>query len=133
MSDSEHPSTHPSDDELDIEQSLSEAEATLNTLKIRYQNIQRAQEQQPLLEQKLQELQEQAHQLRKESDSQQERLALRKEIDNVQEQLEIIELELESRLFKLLTWRDKKEWFWQFLRFSGIGFGAALLIGHLTR
>ncbi|MGB7413352.1 MAG: hypothetical protein WA902_04005 [Thermosynechococcaceae cyanobacterium] len=133
MSDSEHPSPHPSNDELDIEQSLSEAEATLSILRTRYQNIQRAQKQQPLLEQQLQELQEQAQQLRKESGSQQERLELREEIGKVQEQLEIIELELESRLFKLLTWRDKKEWFWQFLRFSGIGFGAALLIGHLTR
>jgi hypothetical protein len=131
MSDSEHPSTPPSDDELNIEQSLYESETTLNILKTRYQNIQRAQQQQPLLQQQLQELQ--AQQLRQESGPQQELLELKEDIDKVQEQLEIIELELESRLFKLLTWRDKKEWFWQFLRFSGIGFGAALLIKHLTQ
>ena len=128
MSDSERPSSP--DDQLDVEQALTETETTLNTLKERYQNIQTAQKQKPEIQEQLQQLQNKAKQLQKESPRRQEQLQqLQADIAQLQEQLEHIDIVLESRLFK--WW--KEEAFWQFLRFSGLGFGAALLLNHLTQ
>lgn len=126
MSNSEHP-----EDELNIEQALTEAETALNDIKSRYQNVQTAQQQKPQLQEQLQQLQDQSQQLNGEQPTHTEiKQKLAEDIAKIQEQLEITEFTLESRLF---TWRDKRDWFWHFLRFAGIGFGAALLLNHLAR
>ncbi|MEO0378434.1 MAG: DUF2203 domain-containing protein [Cyanobacteria bacterium P01_A01_bin.17] len=129
MSDSEQSS--PPEDELNIEKALTEAEKALKGIRERYQNVQTAQQQQPQLQKQLQQLQDQSKESSKEQPPHQEaQQKLAEEIAKIREQLEITELTLESRLF---TWRDKRDWFWHFLRFAGIGFGAALLLNYLTR
>ena len=96
----------------ELEQALAEAEALLNQLKQRYQQVQSAQHRRT-------ELQAQLGQEPSPT-----------EVQHVQQQLEQLEMELESRL---ITWRDQRELFWQFLRFAGVGFGGALLLNALIR
>ncbi|NCJ06966.1 hypothetical protein GS597_10690 [Synechococcales cyanobacterium C] len=96
--------THP-----DIEAAIAEAETTLNTVKSRYLHLESAQAQKTQLQEQL--------------------TKLRQEIEQLQNHLELVEIELESRL---ITWKDRREWFWQFLRYAGIGFVAALIL-HAIR
>jgi predicted nuclease with TOPRIM domain len=152
MSDSEHPSTPPFgeelsfDEELDIEQAFTIIEAKLQRLRDRHKNIQKSQEQQPQLQEQLQKLLEKTNQIEAEQSEQPETLStLREEISQIQEQLQMVEVDLESRLmnvltlpdkielFKFLTLPEKADWFWHFLKYTGLGFGAAFLLGHLNR
>lgn len=96
----------------DIEQALTEAETLLNELKQRYQQILLAQQQRSVVQEQLQQE------------------SLPSEVSQLKQQLELLEVELESRL---ITWRDKRELFWQFLRFAGVGFVGALLLHMLIR
>jgi succinate dehydrogenase/fumarate reductase flavoprotein subunit len=152
MSDSEHPSISPFskelsfDEELDIEQAFTVIEAKLQHLKDRHKSIQKSQEQQPQLQEQLQQLLEEANQTEAGQSEQPEKLSkLREEISQIQEQLQMIEVDLESRLmnvltlpdkielFKFLTLPEKADWFWHFLKYTGLGFFAALFLGHLNR
>lgn len=94
--------------ENNFEQALSEVEEWLQNLRNRHQQIQTAQRQR-------QQLQEQWHQPQA-------------DLEQLKEQLEILEIELESRL---ITWKDRREWFWQFLRLAGLGFILALVLDAL--
>ena len=99
----ESPTSQPPSDLIDFERTLAEVEAALDQLKQRYDQVRSAQQQ---------------------------RSGLQQQMNQLQQQLELLEVDLESRL---ITWRDKRELFWQFLRFAGIGFVTALLLNHLIR
>ncbi|MGB8699886.1 MAG: hypothetical protein WCD18_10760 [Thermosynechococcaceae cyanobacterium] len=106
----------PSDDlvrspqAVDVAQSLEEAEAFLKALRERYDQVQQAKTQQPDLEARLAELQA--------------------EVEAVKTQLAKTWEDMESQL---VTWRDKEELFWQFLRFAGIGFALAMLLNLVLK
>ncbi len=91
-------------------QSLQEAEELLSHIKERFIQVQSAQVQQTELEGRLSEL--------------------NIEIESVKSQLAATWEELESQL---ITWRDREEWFWQFLRFSGIGFALAMTLNYFVK
>jgi chromosome segregation ATPase len=59
------------------------------------------------------------------AESQEQAAAIEAELDSIKTQLVETWKELESQL---ITWRDQQELFWQFLRFAGIGFLAAILL-----
>jgi peptidoglycan hydrolase CwlO-like protein len=92
------------------ERSLQEAEELLSHIKERFIQIQSAQAEQTDLKGRLSEL--------------------NTEIDSLKSQLAETWEQLESQL---ITWRDKEELFWQFLRFSGIGFGLAMLLNYFIK
>lgn len=94
----------------ELGRSLQEAEELLNHVKARFAQVKSAQVQKTDLESRLSEL--------------------NTEIETVKSQLAANWEDLESQL---ITWRDKQELFWQFLRFSGIGFGLALLLNFLIK
>jgi peptidoglycan hydrolase CwlO-like protein len=91
-------------------QSLQEAEELLSHIKARFAAVEAAQAQQTELEGRLSEL--------------------NAEIESVKSQLAAIWEDLESQL---ITWRDREEWFWQFLRFSGIGFALAMVLNYFIK
>jgi predicted RNase H-like nuclease (RuvC/YqgF family) len=93
-----------------IERSLQESEELLNHVKERFAQVQSSQAQQIDLEGRLSEL--------------------KVEIESIKSQLAATWEELESQL---ITWRDREELFWQFLRFSGIGFALAMLLNFLIK
>ncbi len=109
---SSQPVSAPEDtgDVADVGRSLQEAEEILSALKERYEQIQLAKTQQPELEARLSEL--------------------KTELETVKTNLAKTWEDLESQL---VTWRDKEELFWQFLRFAGIGFGLAMLINAFVK
>ncbi len=98
------------DDGMDVGRSLQEAEELLDVVKTRYQQIQTAKTQQPELEARL--------------------LELKIELETIKTQLAQTWEDLESHL---ITWRDKEELFWQFLRFAGVGFALATLINAFVK
>jgi chromosome segregation ATPase len=109
---SSQPESAPEDtgDVADVGRSLQEAEEILGALKERYEQIQLAKTQQPELETRLNEL--------------------KTELETVKTNLAKTWEDLESQL---VTWRDKEELFWQFLRFAGIGFALAMLINAFVK
>lgn len=98
------------DDGADVGRSIQEAEELLEVVKMRYQQILVAKTQQPELEARL--------------------LELKTELETVKAQLSQTWEDLESHL---ITWRDKEELFWQFLRFAGVGFALAMLINVFVK
>jgi chromosome segregation ATPase len=90
--------------------SLQEAEELLNHIKERFTQVQAAQVQQTELEGRLSEL--------------------NIEVESIKSQLVATWEDLESQL---ITWRDREEWFWNFLRFSGIGFALAMVLNHFVK
>lgn len=104
------PSEPSTEDGVEIGRSLQEAEELLSEIKARYQQIQLAKAQQPELEARLNEL--------------------KAELETVKISLAKTWEVLESQL---ITWRDKEELFWQFLRFAGIGFALAMLINTFVK
>jgi capsule polysaccharide export protein KpsE/RkpR len=124
-------------DSDDVARSLLEAEELLNEVKARYAQIQAAKEQQPELEARLSELKaEEARYAQGRSDPSQppDREAhlsqIKTELETVKTQLASTWEDLESQL---ITWRDKEELFWQFLRFAGIGFALALILNTFLK
>jgi DNA repair exonuclease SbcCD ATPase subunit len=124
-------------DSDDVARSLLEAEELLNEVKVRYAQIQAAQEKQPELEARLSELKaEEARYAQGQSDPSQppDREAhlsqIKAELETVKTQLASTWEDLESQL---ITWRDKEELFWQFLRFAGIGFALALILNTFLK
>jgi DNA repair exonuclease SbcCD ATPase subunit len=127
----------PEQDSDDVARSLREAEELLNEVKARYAQIQAAKEQQPELEARLSELKaEEARYAQGRSDPSQppDREAhlsqIKTELETVKTQLASTWEDLESQL---ITWRDKEELFWQFLRFAGIGFALALILNTFLK
>jgi DNA repair exonuclease SbcCD ATPase subunit len=104
------PSKDDADEVADVGRSLQEAEELLSLVKARYEQIQLAKTQQPELEARLSEL--------------------KAELETVKTNLAKTWEDLESQL---ITWRDKEELFWQFLRFAGIGFALAMLINTFVK
>jgi DNA repair exonuclease SbcCD ATPase subunit len=104
------PSKDEADEVADVGRSLQEAEELLGLVKARYEQIQLAKTQQPELEARLSEL--------------------KAELETVKTNLAKTWEDLESQL---ITWRDKEELFWQFLRFAGIGFALAMLINTFVK
>ena len=108
----------PDPDDTEFEQALLEVEQNLQSLRDRYQQIESDR-----IRQK--ELQHRREQIRSQPPNG-NRSTFKAELKQIQEQLEIIELNLESRLF---SWRSLKEPFWQAVRFGGLG----IIIGWLFR
>jgi chromosome segregation ATPase len=114
-SDANQPDTNADE----FEQALLEVEQNLRSLKERYEQVQRDR-------QRRAELQQRRESIRKELPrSSSNRQALKSELKQIQEQLEIIELNLESRLF----WGSLKQPFWQAVRFGGLG----IIIGWILK
>jgi putative cell wall-binding protein len=91
---------------LEFEQGLEEIEQALIALKERYQQVKRDRNLQA-------ELQQHAEKLR-----QSKLPEMKVELKHILQQLEVLEINLESRLF---NWRSIKDPFWQIVRFSGLG------------
>lgn len=107
------PSPEPSELDTsmeDMNQSLLEVEQSLNALKARYTQVQRDQQRQAELQQRLKQVKRQLHN--------QKLPPLKAELKQIKEQLETLEVNLESQLF---SWRSLKEPFWQAVRFGGLG------------
>jgi peptidoglycan hydrolase CwlO-like protein len=107
---SSQPSSSVDDGVEGIGRLLQEAEELLGAVKTRYQQIQTAKAQQPELDARL--------------------LELKTELESVKTQLAQTWEDLESQL---ITWRDKEELFWQFLRFAGVGFALAMLLNIFVK
>lgn len=103
----------------EFEQALAELEENLQLLKDRYEQIQRDRLRQ-------EELQQQRQQIKNSDPQEGNRQILKAELKHIQEQLEILELNLESRLF---SWHSLKEPFWQAVRFGGLG----IVIGWILK
>lgn len=95
----------------EFEQALLEVEQSLELLKERYKQVQRDRQQQA-------ELQQRREQIKNSGRRGSNRQSLQAQLKQIQEQLDIIELNLESKLF---SWGSLKEPFWQAVRFGGIG------------
>ena len=106
----------------ELEQSLLETEELLNHVKARFTEVRSAQERQTQLKDRLLEI--------KGNSDPTPSSELKSELESIQAQLTSTWEELESQL---ITWRDQQELFWQFLRFSGIGFFLALLLNFLAK
>jgi hypothetical protein len=103
----------------EFEQALLEVEQSLQALRERYEQVQLDRRRQAELEQR-------RERSRKELGQTRNRQALQDELKRIKEQLEIIELNLESRLF---SWGSLREPFWQAIRFGGLG----VIIGWILK
>lgn len=98
------------DENLDFEGAIAELERSLVILKDRYTQIQQDRQRQLELQQRQDEVQRELKRSRS--------VELQAELRQIQAQLEVIELNLESSLFK---WSSLKEPFWMAVRFGGLG------------
>ena len=96
-------------EQQEFESALRDATRSLKILKERYVEIRRAQQQQPELQQRLQ----------------QANLPL-SEVQSIKHRLEELEVSLESHV---LSWRHFQPPFWQVIRFGGLG----VIIGWILR
>lgn len=103
----------------EFEQALSEVERSLESIKARYNQIERDRQRQAQLQHRREEIRKS---LRKTNNRQ----ALQAELEQIKGQLEIIELNLESQLF---SWGSLKEPFWMAVRFGGLG----IVIGWILK
>ncbi|PAX59667.1 hypothetical protein [Brunnivagina elsteri] len=99
---------------LEFEQGLEEIEQALVALRERYQQVECDRNLQDELQQRTSEL------------NQSKLPEMKAELKHIQQQLEVLEINLESRLF---SWRSIKDPFWQIIRFSGLG----VIIGWLLK
>lgn len=99
---------------LELERSLCDVSHSLFALKDRFFQVETDQELQAELQQRLQELEDS------------ELSEMKVELNLIRQQLEVLEINLESRLF---TWRSVKQPFWQVVRFGGLG----MIIGWLLK
>lgn len=107
-----------SPEEQEFEATLQQVEASLNVLKERYAQIQRDQQRQAELKNRLEEIQPNRRRERTK--------LLQEELKQIATELETLELNLESRLF---SFSSLKEPFWQAIRFGGLG----VLLGWLLK
>jgi cytochrome c biogenesis factor len=99
---------------LELERSLCDVSRSLFALKDRFFQVETDQELQAELQERLQELEDS------------ELSEMKVELNLIRQQLEVLEINLESRLF---TWRSVKQPFWQVVRFGGLG----MIIGWLLK
>jgi chromosome segregation ATPase len=125
-------STQPTESHTatDIAQSLEEAEELLKAVKERYSQVQAAKNRQPELEARMQALNAEIETAKQQSESETRLQELQAELETIKGQLAKTWEDLESQL---ITWRDKEELFWQFLRFAGIGFALAMLVNYFAK
>ena len=112
----------PNQQDADIdefEQALSEVSRSLESIKARYNQVERDRKRQVELQHRWEEVRQS---LRRTNNRQ----ALQAELQQIKEQLEIIELNLESQLF---SWGSLKEPFWLAVRFGGLG----IVIGWMLK
>lgn len=99
--------TPPNEPEIDLDRALLELEDQLATFKARYLQVQQDQaEKATLLEQQ--------KRLKQSSKNPQ----VRSELAAISQRLEELEFHLESSLF---SWKSMGDWFWQAVRFLGLG------------
>jgi hypothetical protein len=99
--------TPPTESEIDLDRALLELEDQLATFKARYLQVQQDQaEKATLLEQQ--------QRLKRSSKNPQ----VRSELAAISQRLEELEFHLESSLF---SWKNMGDWFWQAVRFLGLG------------
>jgi chromosome segregation ATPase len=116
----------PEDLDAKLELSIQEAEDMLQEVKTRYAQVKAARSRQIDLTEKAAVLQADLESVKdQKAKSQEQAAAIEAELDSIKTQLVETWKELESQL---ITWRDQQELFWQFLRFAGIGFLAAILL-----
>jgi predicted nucleic acid-binding Zn-ribbon protein len=113
-----HPQTpsEPSGEDNEIsefENELLELERSLFVLKDRFIQVETDQEFQAELQERIQELKKNHPEMKV-------------ELKLIRQQLEVLEINLESRLF---TWRSVKQPFWQVVRFGGLG----VILGWLLK
>ncbi|KAI9134597.1 hypothetical protein [Acaryochloris sp. CCMEE 5410] len=101
---------------------LTEAENTLQQIRDRYLEITTAQAEKAQLEKKLAAVQTDRS---AKAQTEQDLAALQTELEQIQDQIQTLGMTLESQLWK---WHDLKEPFWQFIRYFGLGFAAAVVI-----
>jgi molecular chaperone DnaK (HSP70) len=111
------PSKQPSggENQEEFEKELEDVERSLILLKERYTQVQADQSLQVQLQEQLQEISQ------KRSSTQ-----MKAELRQIKQQLEMLEINLESRLF---SWVSFREPFWQVVRFGGMG----VIIGWLLK
>jgi hypothetical protein len=97
-------------EEPEFERELEAVEQSLQALKDRYLQVQQDERRQGELQQQREQIRQE---LQKSSLPQ-----LKADLKQIQEQLEVLEINLESRLF---SWSSLKEPFWQIVRFGGLG------------
>jgi DNA repair exonuclease SbcCD ATPase subunit len=124
-------------DSDDVARSLLEAEELLNEVKARYAQIQAAKEKQPELEARLSELKTEEARYAQGQTAQSQPPDREVHLSQIKAELETVKTQLASTWedleSQLITWRDKEELFWQFLRFAGIGFALALILNTFLK
>ncbi len=109
------PSQRPNDpsaaEPLNFEQAIQELEQSLQVLKARHAQVQLDQQRQQELQQRLGEAERATKGTRRNR-------AAEMEIKQLRQQLEELEVALESQLF---SWSGLREFFWQAVRFGGLG------------
>lgn len=116
------PSTEADFDLTAFATDLETVEASLQTLKLRYAQVQEDQSHRDYLEQQRHQTQQQLRQAR----SPEEKRQLQQELRQLRQRLEELDFALESHLF---TWSSLKEPFWQAVRFGGLG----IVIGWILK
>jgi len=111
-----HNSSAEENQEPDFEQELAEVERSLLSLKERYNQVKSDQQQKAEWQQRHQQLKDNQHQTPE----------IKAQLRQIQKQLEVLEINLESRLF---SWRSLKKPFWQAVRFGGMG----VIIGWILK
>lgn len=112
------PESPLSPEEEEFEQTLFQVENSLNVLKERYAQVQRDQQRQAELKNRLEEIEPTRRRDRTKR--------LQEELQQINTELETLEFNLESRLF---TFSAFKEPFWQAVRFAGLG----IILGWLLK
>jgi DNA repair exonuclease SbcCD ATPase subunit len=131
------PTDRTEQDSDDVARSLLEAEELLNEVKTRYAQVQAAKEKQPKLEARLSELKAEEARYAQGQTAQSQPPDREAHLSQIKAELETVKTQLASTWedleSQLITWRDKEELFWQFLRFAGIGFALALILNTFLK
>ncbi len=107
--------------EQTFEQAIAELEQSLQAVKERYHQIQQDQQQQTHLQQRVKQLSQEL--------KQQSTARLKADLIQIQEELDLLEVNLESRL---LSWKSFGAPFWQIVRFGGLGLLLGWLLAFVT-
>ncbi|MEE3719789.1 hypothetical protein V2H45_23890 [Tumidithrix elongata RA019] len=106
----------------ELEAQLQQAEQLLQEVKQRLSQVKTGQRDRQALQQQQADLQAEI----KQDLPSEQKAQLKQELDKITEQLELVEVDLESRL---LSWNSFREPFWQIVRFGGVG----VLLGVLLK
>ncbi|MEB3181270.1 MAG: hypothetical protein VKL59_19880 [Nostocaceae cyanobacterium] len=118
----QEPSSRSSPDpEGEFEQELEEVEQALRLLKERYNQVKTDSQEQAQLQQRLQQFNQPQRQQRLRE--------INAELQEIKQRLEVLELNLESKLF---SWKSLREPFWQAVRFGGLGIVVGWILKSCT-